>query len=434
MSEPNILLLLVVICSGLLAHIATSQPPTKPTNFNEECDDFHDDYDYYSNHSSNVRTLLEELKKQANKTSFFNSSAGSGEDKVYGQYYCRADIDSDLCAQCIDKASHNHCIGGNFAVVLYEECTLRYDNQSMVGIYNGGEDLVFRTSSILVTDSEKFDSVLNNTLERIISNAANANGSLSFATGEGVVSESETVYCLAQCSPDLDDTQCDTCLHSCYSMYRLIDATPHVGNPKAIEEMSGQQSSWASMFESSCQLRYSNHGSFYGPIPSPHVLLAPQSPESPHVTAARGKEASYYVVRAVIPAAVIGSLTILGIFLCLIQQRHKAWREWNGGAIERLMDPIMQNNYSRMEAERCLQIGLLCVQDDATCRPTMHAVLLMLNSNTVDLPPPLSPSHYNYINKVSSDDGTQESTLKQQENRSSLSSTTFSAHRDLYAR
>lgn len=46
-----------------------------------------------------------------------------------------------------------------------------------------------------------------------------------------------------------------------------------------------------------------------------------------------------------------------------------------------------------MEVEiiRCIQIGLLCVQEFAKDRPTIQTVLSMLTREIVDLPPPQQP-------------------------------------------
>ena len=43
------------------------------------------------------------------------------------------------------------------------------------------------------------------------------------------------------------------------------------------------------------------------------------------------------------------------------------------------------------EVLRCIQIGLLCVQEDAKDRPTMLAILLMLSCETT-LPSPKQPA------------------------------------------
>ena len=55
------------------------------------------------------------------------------------------------------------------------------------------------------------------------------------------------------------------------------------------------------------------------------------------------------------------------------------------------MDETMAYSCSRSEVMRCILIGLLCVQDHVTDRPTMSAVVLMLSSE-MDLPQPKQPT------------------------------------------
>lgn len=47
-----------------------------------------------------------------------------------------------------------------------------------------------------------------------------------------------------------------------------------------------------------------------------------------------------------------------------------------------------------MKLLRCIHIGLLCVQEDATARPNLSAGVLMLNSNSINLPAPSPPAYY----------------------------------------
>ena len=51
----------------------------------------------------------------------------------------------------------------------------------------------------------------------------------------------------------------------------------------------------------------------------------------------------------------------------------------------------MNDSFDPHEVLRCIQIGLLCVQEDAMDRPTMLAVLLMLSCETT-LPSPKQPA------------------------------------------
>ncbi|TQD94770.1 hypothetical protein C1H46_019624 [Malus baccata] len=43
---------------------------------------------------------------------------------------------------------------------------------------------------------------------------------------------------------------------------------------------------------------------------------------------------------------------------------------------------------------RCIHIGLLCVQENIADRPTMNAVVLMLNSYSVTFPVPSQPAFF----------------------------------------
>ncbi|KAF3433836.1 hypothetical protein FNV43_RR24939 [Rhamnella rubrinervis] len=71
-----------------------------------------------------------------------------------------------------------------------------------------------------------------------------------------------------------------------------------------------------------------------------------------------------------------------------------AWKLWNENNIIALTDPALSScnrNYEN-EIMRCLQVGLLCVQESARSRPSMPSVVSMLNSEIVDLPTPNKPA------------------------------------------
>ncbi|KAM7490246.1 hypothetical protein LguiA_033167 [Lonicera macranthoides] len=59
-----------------------------------------------------------------------------------------------------------------------------------------------------------------------------------------------------------------------------------------------------------------------------------------------------------------------------------------------LMDPTLADSHVRNEVIRCIQMGLLCVQEDVDSRPSMAAIVLMLGSYTVSLPLPDQPPFY----------------------------------------
>ena len=56
-----------------------------------------------------------------------------------------------------------------------------------------------------------------------------------------------------------------------------------------------------------------------------------------------------------------------------------------------IVDSSITESFVSHEVLRCIQIGLLCVQENAMDRPTMLAVILMMSSE-ITLPSPKQPA------------------------------------------
>ncbi|XP_031276657.1 putative cysteine-rich receptor-like protein kinase 20 isoform X2 [Pistacia vera] len=56
------------------------------------------------------------------------------------------------------------------------------------------------------------------------------------------------------------------------------------------------------------------------------------------------------------------------------------WNLWNEGKSIEIVDKALGESYPADEVLRCIQIGLLCVQEQAIDRPTMSAVIFMLET------------------------------------------------------
>ena len=54
----------------------------------------------------------------------------------------------------------------------------------------------------------------------------------------------------------------------------------------------------------------------------------------------------------------------------------------------------MKENYPHVEVVKCIQIGLLCVQDNPNVRPTMATVVSYLNNLSLELPSPQEPAFF----------------------------------------
>ncbi|XP_019169083.1 PREDICTED: G-type lectin S-receptor-like serine/threonine-protein kinase B120 isoform X1 [Ipomoea nil] len=70
-----------------------------------------------------------------------------------------------------------------------------------------------------------------------------------------------------------------------------------------------------------------------------------------------------------------------------------AWEQWDEGKPMNLLDPSIFSSCVPQEVLRCIQLGLLCVQDLAVHRPNMSAVVLFLETDNVTLPVPRPPTY-----------------------------------------
>ncbi|KAG5092498.1 hypothetical protein JHK82_051276 [Glycine max] len=76
--------------------------------------------------------------------------------------------------------------------------------------------------------------------------------------------------------------------------------------------------------------------------------------------------------------------------------RNFVWRHWMDETPLNILDPKLKENYSNIEVIRCIQIGLLCIQDYSDDRPTMMTIASYLSSHSVELPSPREPKFFLY--------------------------------------
>ncbi|SPT20200.1 unnamed protein product [Triticum aestivum] len=71
-----------------------------------------------------------------------------------------------------------------------------------------------------------------------------------------------------------------------------------------------------------------------------------------------------------------------------------AWRLWADGKATELVHSSFAENCSLNEVVRCIQVGLLCVQDRPDDRPLMSSVTFMLENESALLPAPKQPAFF----------------------------------------
>ncbi|KAH6820976.1 hypothetical protein C2S53_018709 [Perilla frutescens var. hirtella] len=72
-----------------------------------------------------------------------------------------------------------------------------------------------------------------------------------------------------------------------------------------------------------------------------------------------------------------------------------AWELWVERRAIEFMDPILDESCSHKSiVERCINISLLCVQDEATDRPSKRDVITMLTNECLQLLEPKQPTFF----------------------------------------
>jgi len=72
----------------------------------------------------------------------------------------------------------------------------------------------------------------------------------------------------------------------------------------------------------------------------------------------------------------------------------QAWKLWSENRGVEIIDSVVLESCDTAEVVRCIQVGLLCVQDRAIDRPSMLEVASMLSNETILIPAPKQPAFY----------------------------------------
>ncbi|XP_057732246.1 cysteine-rich receptor-like protein kinase 25 isoform X2 [Arachis stenosperma] len=159
-----------------------------------------------------LRTLLYSLYSNATSGNLFKKvEAGI----VSGLFMCRGDLPSRLCSQCVVLAKDriwSKCRFSKEAVIWYSHCLLRYSEADIRSTYIASPlfNEFNMTSSFISTQQQNFFNTLSGILLRL-TNLTGDNGN-RYLTDKSKLNPFQTLYTLAQCTPDLSSDDCTNCL------------------------------------------------------------------------------------------------------------------------------------------------------------------------------------------------------------------------------
>ncbi|KAK4258911.1 hypothetical protein QN277_005306 [Acacia crassicarpa] len=162
------------------------------------------------------RTKLLSSLASNNAIDFYNAIVSSGGDTVYGLFMCRGDVNLTTCHQCVVVATQrlpSDCPVSKEAIIWYEECFLRYSDRSFFSTIDTRPRYGLRNIDN-VSNPASFMRTLYDIMNKTADEAAKpAVGEKKYAsTARGEIVPFRTVFCLAQCTPNLSPSDCRWCL------------------------------------------------------------------------------------------------------------------------------------------------------------------------------------------------------------------------------
>ncbi|KAJ4703235.1 Cysteine rich receptor like kinase [Melia azedarach] len=262
---------------------------------------------------SNLNLLLSSLpydasRRNAFSNGFLNATAGQDPDKVYGLFLCSGDQTSSSCQDCVNFATKDlsqRCPEANEAIIWYNECFLRYSNLSFFSTMQTKPSIWVRNTGN-ATDPVKFDKLVGSLMNEIATQAVN--NTKTFATKKENFTTFQTLYSLAQCTPDLSSRDCDLCLRAAIAGLQNC-CSGSVGATNLLP---------------SCHIRYEVY-QFYNEdaAPSSPTPVLPSPPPPGSATRPKGKSgiSSTTIIAIVAPIAVCAVLITAGF--CFLKRGAK---------------------------------------------------------------------------------------------------------------
>jgi hypothetical protein len=213
-------LLLAVIASLCAAAVGQDGKPVLP--FAPSCSTT-DNYTDGSQYMKNLDQLLAGLPVAAAFNGwFYNSTAGAPgtPDQVFGLTMCYADRNAKECQECLAGAAvgiKSMCPGSRNVRAAYDACVLRYSPTPSFSIAD--LDVAFYvTVAGTAIDPERMRNAWLPLMTNLAWRAASSSSRVANATTP--YDAASLVYGLAQCTRDLNATECSRCLSSLVGQLR----------------------------------------------------------------------------------------------------------------------------------------------------------------------------------------------------------------------
>ncbi|KAK3431890.1 hypothetical protein EUGRSUZ_E03010, partial [Eucalyptus grandis] len=180
-----------------------------------------------SNYAKNRELVLSSLPSDvASNGGFYSGKVGNNSDVVYVLSFCRGDSSNDSCFKCLSSAAEDlmiKCPNQKAAVTWGTgdpPCIIRYADGLMYGVKQAFPTLPYYNTGNITMDQDQFDRTWRNFTEELATRASMGTSELKFIGGRTVLPNTQTMFTLLQCSPDLSQIDCRICLWECINDYQ----------------------------------------------------------------------------------------------------------------------------------------------------------------------------------------------------------------------
>ncbi|XP_052183260.1 cysteine-rich receptor-like protein kinase 25 isoform X6 [Diospyros lotus] len=295
--------LIVFLLSSLML-LTIINSTTAQSNFLYACLET-ETYQNNSTYQNNLDILLSFLAPNVDKYGFIEASFGkTSDDKINGIVLCRGDVEPDICRSCVNDSSvkiKQICPNYKAAMGGYDECMLRYRSS-----FNITPDLQKPSAYAYndkhnLTSPDRYNEVLRELLRRLRSQAAQGGSDLKFATGSQQGPDNQSIYGMAQCTPDLSEKQCNDCVDE------AIDELPVCCNNR----IGGR------VLTVFCNIQYETNFRFYSKT---------ESSSSNQTESTRGNENKKTPILAIVLPAVAFLIIVLIACIFIFRRKKKQGR------------------------------------------------------------------------------------------------------------
>ena len=207
----------LLVLSLLISLLSQSRTEAVPTYSDHSCLNA-PSFTVNTSYQSNLNQLLAYLSSNATRNiEFYNATASAmgSADTVYGLFICRGDMPADVCRDCVAGATKDiviRCPVQKAAVVWYEECMVRYSYRYIFSSMATDPSGLVR-SQLNMSEPDRFNQLVRATMNDLASQLSNVRaGAKKFGTKEANFTALQTLYTLAQCTPDITGADCNRCL------------------------------------------------------------------------------------------------------------------------------------------------------------------------------------------------------------------------------